>query len=69
MIKLFGDYIPNIGDIFETNIEIDSGLTYEIIPSINLKYIRFKRSDGGVGNWNQQKFNEYVNSKRLILKQ
>lgn len=67
MITIFGDHIPEVGDFFETNVETDSGLIYEILASTNGKSIRFKRSDGGVGNWSQEKFNEYINDKRLTI--
>ncbi len=69
MITIFGDHIPEVGETFITNKETDSGLTYIILPSTNGVSIRFKRSDGGVGNWNQKKFNEYINDNRLILVQ
>lgn len=67
MIKIFDDYIPNVGDVFTTNAATDSGLIYTILESTNGESIRFKRSDGGVGNWSQQKFNEYIKEERLIL--
>lgn len=66
MITIFGDHIPETGDKFSTDPLKDSGMIYEIVQSKNEKSIRFKRSDGGVGNWSQKKFNEYINEKRLI---
>jgi len=67
MTTIFGEHIPAIGDVFKTDPLKDSGMVYTIIKSINPKLIHFKRTDGGVGNWNQKKFNEYINEKRLIL--